>query len=85
MSAVSFVLVSRAAGARVDLKGLDQKGGSSSLPPKEPDAGALPQGSSVGGVAGGREPPPPPPPPPPPKPPPPPPPPREALFTFAGA
>src|SRR5262245_46062631 len=59
---------------------LGQKGGWSSLPPKEPDAGALPQGSSVAGWPwlAARDPPPlPKPPPPPPL--------RLALFTFAVA
>src|SRR3954453_10999592 len=54
-----------------------QKGGSSSGPLKEPEAGALPHGSSLGGSAL-REPPPPPPPL---KPPPPPPPPPKAAPT----
>src|SRR5689334_10772464 len=59
-----------------------QKGGSSSLPENEPDAGALPHGSSC--LAS--DPPPPPPREPPPLPNPPPPPPlRLALLTFAVA
>src|SRR5882757_734046 len=65
------------------LNDLCQKGGSSSAPLKEPEAGALPHGSSLGGSAL-RGPPPPPPLLPPPKPPPPPPP-RLALFTLAVA
>src|ERR1700761_8015548 len=67
---------------------LCQKGGSSSPPPKEPEAGALPHGSSAGALAAWgaaeRDPPPPPPPPPEPKPPPPPPL-RLALLTLAVA
>src|SRR3954454_614359 len=64
-----------------------QKGGSSSAPLKEPDAGALPHGSSLGcSELRGAPPPPAPPPPPPPLPKPPPPPPlRLALFTLAVA
>jgi hypothetical protein len=59
---------------------MGQKGGSSSLPPNEPDAGALPHGSSVLALAlaVARDPPPLPKPPPPP-------PPRLALFTLAVA
>src|ERR1700749_2255524 len=63
----------------------DQKGGSSSPPPNDPDAGALPHGSSAGaprwlaGAAPGGAPPPPPPKPPPP------PPLRLALLTLAVA
>src|SRR6478736_8349966 len=65
---------------------MSQKGGSSSLPLNEPDAGALPHGSSCLASepppeGAGREPPPPPPLP---KPPPPPPL-RLALFTLAVA
>src|SRR6185312_17267664 len=65
------------------LLGLGQKGGSSSPPENDPEAGALPHGSSLG-CCSGREPPRSPPPPPPPKPPPPPPL-RLALFTLAVA
>src|SRR3954471_1337694 len=65
------------------LSSVGQNGGSSSPPENDPDAGALPHGSSLG-CCSGREPPRSPPPPPPPKPPPPPPL-RLALFTLAVA
>src|SRR6476469_9572051 len=57
------------------LLGLGQKGGSSSPPENDPEAGALPHGSSLG-CCSGREPP---------RSPPPPPPLRLALFTLAVA